>query len=79
MSGAKGNPESKRIGGLIRDDSGQWVTGYYGKMEVCSSINVKIESLRRGLIFVVEKGLEVLEFEIDSKSVCALMKGDLTN
>ncbi|XP_058189471.1 uncharacterized protein LOC131307071 [Rhododendron vialii] len=52
--------------GVIRDSSGNWILGYYGKATCTSSLEVEIWAIYRGLTIILEKGMSNVTIEFDS-------------
>ncbi|XP_058208318.1 uncharacterized protein LOC131321348 [Rhododendron vialii] len=53
-------------GGVLRDSSGKWVLGYYGKATSTSSLEVEIWAIYRGLTVIFKKGISSVILEFDS-------------
>ncbi|KAL7260021.1 hypothetical protein ACSBR1_005811 [Camellia fascicularis] len=70
----KGDPGEGGIGGLIRDERGMWLVGYYGKLDVCTSLEADLWGIYRGLTIAFEKGYKDLTVEMDSSSAIELLK-----
>ncbi|KAL7265055.1 hypothetical protein ACSBR1_002914 [Camellia fascicularis] len=70
----KGDPGEGGFGGLIRDERGIWLIGYYGKLDVCTSLEVELWAIYRGLTIAFEKGYKDLTIETDSLSAIELLK-----
>ena len=45
----KGNPDRRGIKGLIRDSSSAWMIGYCGSIKLFTSLQSKLESIKKGL------------------------------
>ncbi|GMP59729.1 hypothetical protein CsSME_00022890 [Camellia sinensis var. sinensis] len=70
----KGDPGEGGFGGLIRDERGMWLVGYYGKLGVCTSLEAELWAIYRGLAIAFEKGYKDLTIETDSSSAIELLK-----
>ncbi|CAL5378534.1 unnamed protein product [Camellia sinensis] len=62
----KGDPGKGGFGGLIRDERGIWLISYYGKLDVCTSLEAEFWAIYRGLTIAFEKGYKDLTIETDS-------------
>lgn len=77
---ARGDPGEGGFGGVFRDETGIWLSGYFGKLDSCSSLEVEMWGLYRGLTIVLEKGLHEVIIEIDSSlAENLLIEGPLQN
>ncbi|KAL7165459.1 hypothetical protein ACSBR2_041193 [Camellia fascicularis] len=70
----KGDPGEGGFGGLIRDEKGLWLIGYYGKFDVCTSLEVEFWAIYRGLTIAFEKGYKDLTIETNSTAAIELLK-----
>lgn len=52
--------------GIFRDTKGDWILGYYGKLNCESSLEVEIWGIYRGLTIILEKSLTNIKIESDS-------------
>ncbi|GAV83710.1 RVT_3 domain-containing protein [Cephalotus follicularis] len=64
---SKGNPGNLGAGGLIRDNSGNWVLGFTCFIGVCFSIQAKLWGLREGLKLALNMHIENPLVETDSQ------------
>ncbi|CAL5338693.1 unnamed protein product [Camellia sinensis] len=63
----KGNPWQAGYGGLLRDEAGTWIWGYYGKLGHCSSLEAEIWAIYKGLTILFQKGSRDVQIEFDSE------------
>lgn len=61
----RGDPGEGGFGGVFRDETGIWLSGYFRKLDSCSSLEAKMWGLYRGLTIVLEKGLHEVIIETD--------------
>uniref|UniRef100_A0A5B7ALD5 RNase H type-1 domain-containing protein n=1 Tax=Davidia involucrata TaxID=16924 RepID=A0A5B7ALD5_DAVIN len=61
------------FGGVIRDDSGRWVKGYYGFISYTNSITAKLWSIREGLRLMAQSGSPKLIVESDCEVTINLL------
>ncbi|XP_028100952.1 uncharacterized protein LOC114300280 [Camellia sinensis] len=71
---ARGDPGDGGFGGLIRDEKGIWICGFYGKLTKCSCIEAEIWAIYRGLTIAFEKGYKDLIIETDSMDAIDMQK-----
>lgn len=64
---SKGVPGQERYGGLLRDVAGTWLWGYYGKIGHCTSLEMELWAIYRGLTILLQKGTKDVKIESDSK------------
>ncbi|KAL4288301.1 hypothetical protein AHAS_Ahas19G0272500 [Arachis hypogaea] len=62
-----GNPGTASYGGLLRDEMGHWVAGYYSNLRICSAFQAEIWGLLHGLKTAWELGIRRLIVDLDSK------------
>ncbi|KAF5933818.1 hypothetical protein HYC85_029989 [Camellia sinensis] len=74
---SKGDPGDGGFGGLIRDERGMWLCGYFGKLTNCTCIEAEILALYRGLTIAFEKGYKDLSIETDSQYAIDMLKGNV--
>lgn len=60
--------------GIIRDTEANWLGGFYGKLEECSSLEAEIHAMFMGLEVVKSKHLEQMILETDSQVAYSLIK-----
>ncbi|CAL5338789.1 unnamed protein product [Camellia sinensis] len=70
---SKGDPGQAGYGGLLRDEAGTWVWGFYGYLGSCTSLEAELWSIYRGLTIIIQKGLASIQIETDSKQVMELI------
>jgi len=56
----KGNPGPASIIGIIRDDRGVWIFGYFGKIPDTTSLEAELWSIFKGLSLVRERRIPFL-------------------
>ncbi|KAK8554363.1 hypothetical protein V6N12_031327 [Hibiscus sabdariffa] len=61
------------IGGLIRDDSGGWVLGFYGVVGRCSLLLAEMWAIHEGLCRAWDTGCRRVEVETDSKEAACIV------
>ncbi|XP_028055196.1 uncharacterized protein LOC114259389 [Camellia sinensis] len=64
---SKGDPGQARYGGLLQDETGTWIWGYYGKLGQCTSIEAEIWAIYGGLTILFQKGTTNVVIETDSE------------
>jgi len=72
----------KAIGGpagfgvVIRDESGSWIMGFYGRLKDCSSVEAELLAIHKGLQFIQACDFgKVFEIESDCEPAVNLIKG----
>ncbi|CAL5366927.1 unnamed protein product [Camellia sinensis] len=70
----RGDRGNGGFGGLFRDDSGIWIYGYFGKLEVCSSLEAELWGIYRGLTVIFKKGYIDVLIESDSVEAVDLLQ-----
>jgi len=74
---SRGNPGKAGYGGVIRDDCGCWILGFYGRLEDCSSLEAELWGIFRGLELVQSQSMEALEVDSDSTTAITMInEGD---
>ncbi|GMP61060.1 hypothetical protein CsSME_00023673 [Camellia sinensis var. sinensis] len=53
---SKGDPGQAGYGGLLQDETGIWIWGFYGKLGHCSSLEAELWAIYRGLTILFQKG-----------------------
>lgn len=56
------------FGGVIRDESGLWIMGFYGRLADCSSSVAEIMGIYHGLQIIEDQGFREVEIETDLQS-----------
>ncbi|GMP77627.1 hypothetical protein CsSME_00033839 [Camellia sinensis var. sinensis] len=67
------------FGGLLRDERGAWVCGFYGKMQMGTSLEAKLWALYKGLTVLLQKGINNVLIETDAAQVVQLMKDPIAS
>ncbi|KAH7840255.1 hypothetical protein Vadar_014796 [Vaccinium darrowii] len=62
------------FGGVIRDESGSWKMGFYGRLADCSSSVAEVQGIYRGLQIIKEHGFCDVEIETDLQSAVKQIK-----
>lgn len=70
---SRGNPGLAGYGGVIRDERGYWILGFYGRLDDCTSLEAELWGIFRGLELVQSQGMDALEIESDSTTAIALI------
>lgn len=68
-----GNPGTAGGGGLVRDDSGHWLTGFSRRIGITSSFMAELWALRDGLKYCRDQNYEVVVVELDAKAVIDIL------
>ena len=64
---SRGNPGTAGFGGVVRDEVGEWVVGYYGRLKDCTGSEAEIWGIFRCLKAVFEQGQSMMNIETDSE------------
>ncbi|GMP31341.1 hypothetical protein CsSME_00005597 [Camellia sinensis var. sinensis] len=67
------------FGGLLRDERGAWVCGFYGKMQMGTSLEAELWALYKGLTVLLQKGINNVIIETDAAQVVQLMKDPIAS
>lgn len=67
-------PDSVGIGGVIRNNEGDWVCGFHGRIGACSVITAELWAIREGLLLAWNRIIPHLEVETDSEMAIKLIK-----
>ncbi|GMP65273.1 hypothetical protein CsSME_00026140 [Camellia sinensis var. sinensis] len=77
---SKGDPGQAGYGGLLRDDTGLWLWGFYGKLGHCYSLEAELWAIYRGLTILFQKGTKDVVIESDSElAINQLQNGPCLN
>ncbi|GFS35862.1 hypothetical protein Acr_00g0042560 [Actinidia rufa] len=71
---SKGNPGRASFGGVFRDNGGEWVMGFYGRLQDCASLEAELWGIYRGLKLIFGKDLKHVEIETDSEVAMKLLR-----
>lgn len=63
-------------GGLIRDSSGKWVTGYTKSLGYCNAYIAELWGVYEGLCLAKARGLVNILVELDSLQIVGLLQND---
>ncbi|KAK9019570.1 hypothetical protein V6N11_054088 [Hibiscus sabdariffa] len=66
---------SVAVGGVFRDDSGFWLSGFSRRIGRCSVLIVELLAVRDGLRHAWELGFRYIELETDNKEVANICNG----
>lgn len=65
------------FGGLFRDEKGTWISGYYGRLEINTSLEAELWVVYKGLTIVLQRGINQVIIETDAEQVVQLLSEDL--
>ncbi|GMP66450.1 hypothetical protein CsSME_00026814 [Camellia sinensis var. sinensis] len=65
------------FGGLFRDESGSWISGYYGRLEKCTSLEAELWAVYKGLTIILQRGFNQVIIETNAEQVVKLLSEDL--
>ncbi|KAL7239716.1 hypothetical protein ACSBR2_005572 [Camellia fascicularis] len=65
------------FGGLIRDERGAWVCGYYGKLQPRTSLEAELWALYKELTIILQQGLNDVIIETNATQVVQLMEEEI--
>jgi len=71
---SKGNPGAAGAGGIIRDQFGNWITGFTLNLGYCTSVKAELAALLQGLKLAKSHGITKLIVHTDSQVVCNKLK-----
>ncbi|CAL5413457.1 unnamed protein product [Camellia sinensis] len=60
--------------GLLRDETGAWICGFYGKLENCTSLEAELWAVYKGLTIILQKGFHKVIIETDATEVVKLLE-----
>jgi len=64
---ARGNLGPEGAGGVLRNDKGEWMTGFSEYLGHCSAMKAELKAVLRGLNIAKDMGVEKLWLRIDSR------------
>ncbi|KAL4348653.1 hypothetical protein GQ457_17G006170 [Hibiscus cannabinus] len=64
---------SGTIGGLLRDHSGSWISGFQKSIGKCSVIQAELWTIYTGLIYAWDQGFSLLLVQSDSKDMVTML------
>lgn len=70
----KGNPGPASIIGIIRDDRGVWICGYFGKIPDTTSLEAELWSIFKELSLVRDRRIPCLMVETYSQAAIELIQ-----
>ena len=77
---ARSDVDRSGCGGIIRDEHGQWITGFSRRIGAANSFIAELWGLRDGLHLCCCRNLDSLEVEVDAKVILdALLNLDYVN
>nr|XP_009791856.1 PREDICTED: uncharacterized protein LOC104239019 [Nicotiana sylvestris]XP_016513253.1 PREDICTED: uncharacterized protein LOC107830260 [Nicotiana tabacum] len=62
------------ISGIIRNNKGEWILGYYKKCPIISPIQVELLALRHALQTIIKENIVPCELEIDATEVIRFLE-----
>ncbi|KAE8656312.1 hypothetical protein F3Y22_tig00117005pilonHSYRG00401 [Hibiscus syriacus] len=65
--------QTSSIGGVIRDPTGAWVTGFYKNIGVSSVLQAELWSIHEGLLIAWDSGISKLIVQSDSKQAIKML------
>lgn len=68
-----GNPGRAGYGGLVRNNLGEWICGFYGSCGVADNLTTEIYAIMHGLDLAWNRGYRDVILETDSKSAIDLL------
>ncbi|KAM7503559.1 hypothetical protein LguiB_002463 [Lonicera macranthoides] len=71
-----GNPGPAGIGGVARNDQGQWLAGFAGFIGKATILKAEIWPVREAMLLIKEKSWVGATVEVDSSNVIDLIKGE---
>ncbi|CAL5396480.1 unnamed protein product [Camellia sinensis] len=69
---SKGDPGQAGYGGLLRNVTGTWLWGYYGKLGHYTNVEAELWAIYKGLTILFQKGTIDVEIETDATQVIKL-------
>ena len=66
-----------RCGGLLRDNTGQWIVGFAKSISVSSSIAAELWALMEGLSLCIERKASAMEIELDASATISLVASNV--
>ncbi|GMP90230.1 hypothetical protein CsSME_00041449 [Camellia sinensis var. sinensis] len=76
---SKGNPGQAGYGGLLQDETGTWIWGYYGNLGHCSGVEAELWAIYRGLTILFQKGTMNMAIETDAAQAIDLIQNGLSH
>lgn len=71
---SKGDLGQAGYGGLLRDEAGTWLWGFYGYLGSCTSLEAELWGIYRGLTIIMQKDLANIQIETDSTQAMELIR-----
>ncbi|CAL5336391.1 unnamed protein product [Camellia sinensis] len=65
------------FGGLFRDETSSWISGYYEKLEICTSLEAELWAIYKGLTIILQRGMNQVVIETDAEQVVQLLSEEL--
>ncbi|CAL5357000.1 unnamed protein product [Camellia sinensis] len=65
------------FGGMIREERGTWVCGYYGKLQPGTSLEAELWAVYKSLTVVLQQGLNEVIIETDAAQVVHLLQEEV--
>lgn len=73
-----GNPGNAGFGGLIRNNFGEWITGFSGSCGISTSMNAELLAIADGLKLAWYEGFRDVICESDSKTAVTLVQNGVS-
>lgn len=67
--------EGLEMGGIIRNERGEWVRGYYGRVHRCQAPEGELQAINTGMQIVKMINGRHIEVESDSLTAVSLLNG----
>ncbi|CAL5424963.1 unnamed protein product [Camellia sinensis] len=65
------------FGEVFRDEKGSCISGYYGKLEICTSLEAELWAVYKGLTIILQRGFNQVIIETDAEQVVQLLSEDI--
>ncbi|CAL5330823.1 unnamed protein product [Camellia sinensis] len=72
--GCSRNRGSGGFGGLLRDERGAWICGYYGRLESCTNLEAELWAVYKGLAIIIQKAFNEVIVKMDAEKVVKLLE-----
>ncbi|CAN1172287.1 Putative ribonuclease H protein At1g65750, partial [Linum perenne] len=67
------NPASSTVGGIIRDDSGNFIAAFSTNLGICSIMRSELRAIVEGMKLAWNKGIRRLRIQTDSKDAVTIL------
>lgn len=68
-----GNPGKAGFGGVIRDQDGRWICGFYGHLGMGTNLFPELQAIKHGFLLAWQKGYSSVICESDSQEALNLI------